>query len=201
MSDTVVEIEGCNGEWFTIAGPRAGDRGVTLGEKGIKGSFLDQKVKVTYETPGNWPGARFVNARPERRDFQIAVEVFNDPGSSSTGIIFRESEWRKAWSFRKVTKIHVTTKESGHRVMYVRLNEMPEINLERDPKTRTSTRVVLSVTAGDPFWFGDEAVYSAETKTSTMFNPSLFTPPWPWEELPGEELEFLLLTCRWAWWG
>ena len=52
--DTVIEIEGCNGEWFTIAGPRAGDRGVWLGT-GVSGIY-DPPVKVVDEVPGNWPG-------------------------------------------------------------------------------------------------------------------------------------------------
>lgn len=51
--DTLVELEGVNGEWFTLAGPGEGDRGVYLGTD-VKGLY-DPPVKVVYEEPGNYP--------------------------------------------------------------------------------------------------------------------------------------------------
>ena len=44
---TTVELEGVNGEWFTLAGDQAGDRGVWLAT-GVSGLF-DPPVKASYE--------------------------------------------------------------------------------------------------------------------------------------------------------
>jgi len=184
---TVVEVEGCNGEWFTIAGSRAGDRGVWLGTK-VEGLF-DPPVKTVYETPGNYPGARYLNHRVLRRALVFGVEVLNDKGGEQSWGR-RESEWRKAFSYDRDTIIHVTTDQSGLRSLKVRLNEQPEVDMFTDPHGRSVNRTVMVVTAADPFWNEEDAVYSIQTKTDTRFNPTFWTPPWPWEELPKEELFF-----------
>ena len=182
---TIVELEGHNGDWFTIAGDRAGDRGVWLGT-GVEGLF-DPPVKTTYESPGNFPGARYLNHRIMRRDLVFGVEILNDPGTER-GWGSRESDWRKAWAYDKDSILHVTTDLSGTRSLKVRLNEQPEVDMHTDPNGRSLNRTVMVVTAGDPFWYEKDVVYSAETKLDTRFNPTFWTPPWPWEELPQEEL-------------
>ena len=183
---TIVEIEGCNGEWFTIAGPRSGDRGVYLGT-GVDGLF-DPPVKTTYETPGNYPGARYLNHRVMRRDLVFGVQILNDNGGNSWGS--RESEWRKAWSYDAVTTMHVTTEQSGTRKLKLRMNEQPEVDMHTDPHGKSVNQTTMVVTAADPFWVEDDVVYSVKTRTDTRFDPTFWTPPWPWEELPKEELFF-----------
>ena len=73
---TVVELEGVNGELFTIAGDDAGDKGVYLAT-GVTGLF-DPPVKASYEEPGNYPGARYLSHRILRRDLVFAVHILED---------------------------------------------------------------------------------------------------------------------------
>lgn len=170
-ADTVVELEGINGEWFTLAGPRAGAEGYVLGT-GVKGLF-DPPVKTVYEEPGNYPGARFLNHRIQRRDITFAVIILND-AKGPTSWLSRDSEWRKAWAFDKDAKLHITTPESGHRYLKVRLGESPDIDLETDPNMGTLTVAKMMAIAGDPFWYEDDVVYSAITSKDTRFQPSIF---------------------------
>lgn len=183
---TIVEVEGVNGEWFTIAGPRAGEEGVWLGT-GVDGLF-DPPVKTVYETPGNYPGARYLNHRVLRRDIVFGVEILNDRGGNTWGS--RESEWRKAWDYDGEATIYVTTEQSGRRWIKARLTEQPEVDMHTDPNGKTLNRTIMVVTCADPFWREDDVLYTAKTKTDTRFDPTFWTPPWPWEELPKEEMFF-----------
>ena len=183
--ETVVELEGVNGEWFTLAGPREGDRGVHLGT-GVEGLY-DPPVKVVYEEPGNYPGARYMSHRILRRDIVFGVEILDDK-SGSRSWLSRDSEWRKAWAFDRDSRIHVTTTESGHRYLKCRLGESPDISLFVDPKKNTINRADMTVVAGDPFWYEDDVVYEVETQTDTRFTPSLIDGAWSWDSQPKETL-------------
>lgn len=181
---TVVELEGVNGEWFTLAGPNSGDRGVYLAT-GVSGLF-DPPVKAVYEEPGNYPGARYLSHRVLQRDVIFAVHILNDEGANSW--LSRDSEWRKAWAFDRDCKLYVTTEESGTRYLKVRLFESPEIDTEVDPNGQTLNTAKMVTVAGDPFWYQDDVVYTATTTTNTTFNPALLSFPWPIASIPTETL-------------
>ena len=181
---TVVELEGVNGEWFTLAGANAGDKGVYLAT-GVSGLF-DPPVKAIYEEPGNYPGARYLSHRVLRRDLIFAVHILNDQGTGSW--LSRDSEWRKAWAFDKDCKIHVTTAESGTRYLKVRLFESMEVDTETDPNGRSLTTAKMMTVAGDPFWYQDDVVYTATTATNTTFDPAPLPWPWPSASIPTETL-------------
>lgn len=183
--ETVVELEGVNGEWFTLAGPSEGDRGVHLGT-GVTGLY-DPPVKVVYEEPGNYPGARYLNHRILRRDIVFGVEILNDKGSDSW--LSRDSEWRKAWAYDRDCKLYVTTPESGRRYLKIRLGEAPDISLFNDPRGLTLNRVGMTCIAGDPFWYEDDVVYEAKTKTDTRYDPQEI--PWPWATPPPTETLYI----------
>ncbi len=184
--DTVIVVEGVDGERFTIAGPDAGDRGVYL-SPGVQ-VFYDPPVKVVSEEPGNWPGSRYLNHRVLRRDMVFAVEILDDGEGKSW--LSRDSAWRKAWAFDRDTKLFVTTPESGTRYLKLRLGESPEVDTYTDPRMRTINQVRMVCYAYDPFWYGEDKVFTAVTKTDTSFDPNALQLPWPWPQtqLPKETL-------------
>lgn len=181
--DTVVELEGINGEWFTLAGPLAGDRGMFLGT-GVKGLF-DPPVKVVYEEPGNYPGARYLSHRILRRDITLAILILDDKSDPWAG---RDSELRKALAYDRDAYIHVTTPESGHRKLKVRLGDAPDTEFDTDPHMGSIVVVKLLLIAGDPFWYEDDVVYEQITKRDTRFNPPAL--PWVFSNFPQETLTF-----------
>lgn len=180
--DIIVELEGVNGEWFNLT---TGDRGIYL-DTDPKG-FYDPPVKVVYEEPGNFPGARYLNDRILRRDIVFGVVILNDYVGENSWIS-RDSEWRKAWSFKEDCKLHITTPWSGHRYLHLRLGESPEVGMFVAPTGRELNTAIMTCIAGDPFWYQDDEVYHAETKTDTTFEPSLLPWPWPQAQIPAETL-------------
>ena len=181
--ETVVELLDVNGEWWNLT---SGDRGVWLGTD-PKGLY-DPPVKVVYEEPGNYPGARFLNARILRRDIVFGVEILNDGSIGPNSWLSRDSEWRKAWAFDRDCKLYVTTPDSGTRYLKLRLGESPEIEMYHDPKLGRVNRAGMICISGDPFWYEDDVVYSAVTEEDTTFDPNPLPWPWPQAELPTETL-------------
>lgn len=182
--DTVVEIFGANGDHVIIAGPDAGEDGFWLAPSGFEGLY-DPPVKVVYEEPGNWPGSRFLSHRILRRDVVIGVFILEEEGESWA---YRDSRWRKLWSYEKDTLIRVTHPESKPRTLKVRLGENIKIDLTTDPNLGEINLATMSLIAGDPFWYEDDAVFSATTQTDTTFDPNPLPWPWPQEALPTEDL-------------
>jgi hypothetical protein len=66
------------------------------------------------------------------------------------------------------------------------LFESPDVDTEMDPNGRTVTTVKMITTAGDPFWYEDDVVYTATTKNDTTFDP--YNWGWPWPPIPTETL-------------
>ncbi|AXH46771.1 minor tail protein [Mycobacterium phage Acolyte] len=185
ITDTIVELEGVNGEFFNLT---TGDQGAFLATD-VEGCFYDPPVKVVVEEPGNYPGARYLNHRILKRDIVFGVQILNDANSGPRSWLSRDSEWRKAWAFNRDCKLYVTTPDSGTRYLKLRLFESPKVEMKTDPRGNSINLTVMSCIAYDPFWYEDDVVFSAKTKTDTRFDPSLWTPPWPWEELPKETLK------------
>lgn len=182
--DTVVELEGVNGEWFNLT---TGDRGVYLATD-VTGAFYDPPVKVVYEEPGNYPGARYLNHRVLRRDIVFGVEILNDAKYGENTWASRDSEWRKAWAWDKDAKLHVHTPESGSRYLKVRLGESPDVDMFYDPNMRPINRTIMTVIAGDPFWYEEDEVFGVKTLKDTRFNLGPFGGIFPWAALPKEKL-------------
>jgi len=185
-SETVVELEGCDGETFNLT---TGDKGIYLATD-VKGCFYDPPVKVVVEEPGNYPGARYLNHRVLKRDVTFGVEILNDARFGSRSWLSRDSMWRKAWAFDRDSFLHVTTPASGRRTLKVRLFESPSVDMRTDPNGNPINLTVMSCIAYDPFWYEDDLVFPVKTKTDTRFKPTAFDLPgeWPWEKLPKESL-------------
>jgi hypothetical protein len=184
-TSTVVELEGVNGEWFNLT---TGDQGIYL-DVDPKGMFYDPPVKSVYEEPGNYPGARYLNHRILRRDIVFGVVILND---KSDPWLRRDSEWRKAWAFDADCKMHITTPESGTRSLKLRLLESPDMAMKTDPNGLTLNVCGMICVSGDPFWYEDDVVYTAETQTDTRFDPAPLPWPWPQSALPTEVLHIVV---------
>lgn len=164
----------------------------------VKGAFFDPPVKAVYEEPGNYPGARYLNHRVLRRDIVFGVEILNDARFGPGSWLSRDSEWRKAWAYDRDCKLFVTTEESGTRWLKLRLLESPETDMFIDPQMRSVNRTYMTCIAADPFWYEDDAVYSAVTQSDTSFDPNALQLPWPFpqNELPTERIVIEVDGCH-----
>lgn len=160
--ETIIEIVGVNGETATIAGDRAGDRGVyALPDIG---GLVDPEVSVVSETPANYPGGRYVSHRIQIRRVMFAVDILDD-GSGSDSWRFRDSEWRKMWAYDKPTEIRLTTRD-GTRSLFAHLESIT-VDTEIDPNIQPIVRCVMTAVAYDPFWWADDEVFEAEVASGT----------------------------------
>lgn len=161
---TVIEYESPDGEVFILAGPRAGNLGVTFA-KGELSGFFDPPAKVHVQDIGSAPGSRPGGHKYLHREMTFAVDIVNESGSKSW--LRRDSMWRKAWSFDKSGILRVVTQESGTRELRVCLFEQPEIEMETDPNMRSVNTAVMHVIAYDPFWYEEEVQFDLQTLTDT----------------------------------
>lgn len=191
-SNTVVELQGVNGEWFNLT---TGDRGVYLATD-VKGAFFDPPVKCVYEEPGNYPGSRYLNHRVLRRDITFGVEILNDAPVGPQSWLSRDSEWRKAWAFDRDCTLYVTTPESGTRYLKLRLMESPEVDMKYDPQSMPLNTTLMICVAGDPFWYQDDEVFTAVTAADTSFDPNAYIWPWNKDLLPTETLSITVDQCN-----
>ena len=168
-SNTLVQLEGINGELFDLTN---GTEGIYLATD-VKGCFYDPPVKVVFEEPGNYPGARYLNHRILKRDITFGVEILNDDETGSNSWLSRDSEWAKAWAFDKPCKLYVTTPQSGTRYLWIQLFESMDVDMKTDPNMNEINLTVMSCVSYDPFWYEDDVVVPATTKLDTRFKPGL----------------------------
>lgn len=157
---TLVELEGVNGDTIPLTGPEAAKRGVILAPGGLQGIY-DPPVEVVFEEPANFPGARYLHHRILRRDVIVGVDIYNDGQFSK-----RDSEFRKMWDYKQRSKL-IVTREGETRTLGVQMSESPQVDTFYDPNEREVTQVIITATAVDPFWYGEQEVFKYETKTDT----------------------------------
>ncbi len=145
---TLVQLEGVNGDWFTLSGPGMGAEGVILGTD-VEGIF-DAPVKTIWTEHAHQIGASYAGMRHLRRDIVFGVWIGKEAADSWQA---NDSRWRKAWAYDRDCKLWIETEESGRRYLKVRLLEQPQFKPEKDPNILQSGRVLMTVVAGDPWWY------------------------------------------------
>ncbi|MCD2099530.1 phage tail protein [Rhodococcus rhodochrous] len=170
---TIVELEGVNGEWFTLAGQGAGAEGVWLGTE-VEGIY-DAPVKTIWTEHAHQIGASYAGMRNLRRDITFTAVIVDTPGQPWEE---SDSAWRKAWSYSQPCKLWIET-ESSRRYLKVQLAEQPLFKPEKDPHQRKIEKVFMTLVAGDPWWYEEDETdsWTLETGTSgsgtvTVSNPT-----------------------------
>lgn len=161
MAVTLIELEGVNGDWFTISGDGAGDRGVYLGTD-VEGIY-DAPVKTIWNETARQTGASYGGKRNLRRDVIFGVIIDDDNGETFEE---NDSRWRKAWSYTRDCKLWIET-ENSRRHLKLRMSEQPMFKPEFDPHQSQVDRVVMTCVAGDPWWYEDDAVAEWVSPTDT----------------------------------
>lgn len=145
---TLVQLEGCDGTWFTLSGPGMGAEGVILGTD-VEGIY-DAPVQTIWTEHAHQIGASYAGVRHLKREITFGVWIGQEAGESW---LSNDSAWRKAWSYERDSRLWIETEESGRRFLNVRLLEQPVFKPERDPNLTQSAKVIMTVVAGDPAWY------------------------------------------------
>lgn len=162
--DAVIEVVGCNGDSVVLAGPDTGKDGMWLATE-VEG-LMDPEAEIVKKEAGNRAGSRFISHRILERTLIFNVSIENGVGEGNSWRE-RDSRWRALWAYDRDSQIKVTT-EYGTRTLTCRLTEI-EVDTYFDPATNEATDVTMTVTAYDPFWYGDEFVADAEVAVGATY--------------------------------
>ncbi|WP_275232310.1 phage tail protein [Rhodococcus qingshengii] len=155
-----MQLEGVNGNLFTLSGPGMGAEGVWLGTE-VEGIY-DAPVKTIYTEHAHQIGASFGGMRRLRRDIVFGVTIGD---TQSDNWEYNDSEWRKAWSYTEDAKLWIET-ESSRRYLKVRLAEQPSFRPKKDPHLMQVADMVMTVVAGDPWWYEEDETSSWQLEAS-----------------------------------
>ncbi|AEV52095.1 minor tail protein [Rhodococcus phage RGL3] len=180
--ETEVALRGVTGQVIHLAGPLAGNHGIHLAS-GVKGLY-DPKVKVIFEEPANYPGARYLTHRFLKRDVIFKVEILGD-GDGESSWKYRDSFWARQWAYDEPCYLDVTT-EDGKRSLGLQLAENIDVDLTYDPNGSAIHSAVMTTVGYDPFWYSDPDTYvwnptsSDQTYRISVLDPNPTDQPiWP----------------------
>lgn len=161
-SKTVIEYESWNGEWFTLTGKNAGDRGVIL-TSDIE-YFYDVGIETIYNSTAFGKGARYGGHRTPERRLKFSVDISDYNGVDWA---LNDSEWGKAWLPDKPGRLWVTTRRS-RRWLTVALEKEFTIKFLDDPEQSQGEGCIVSAIAGDPYWYSEPLPFRWVSETSTL---------------------------------
>lgn len=137
-------MTGRDGSYWCLAGPGAGEQGLTISPN-IQ-NLVDAPVKTLW-VPGPF-GEQYVGKRNQRREMVFAVQVYDeDPDNWAT----IDSQWRWAWDYDQESTLSITTSD-GTRTLGLRLLEAPKSYGPKDPHITADNPVVMTTAAEFPFW-------------------------------------------------
>ncbi|MFX0581181.1 phage tail protein [Nocardia nepalensis] len=139
-------MTGVDGSTWTLAGQGRGREGVELATS--PSGLYDAPVTTIWNQSAFQVGSSFGGYRTNKRDVVFAVNIFQTPGRSWESV---DSAWRKAWAYDRDATLNVTT-DYGTRSLALRLSEQPDFKPEKDPHLKMWGKVVMTCTAGNPWW-------------------------------------------------
>ncbi|MEV6555865.1 phage tail protein [Nocardia sp. NPDC051756] len=165
---TLIELEGCGSpnDLWPLAGVGQWDRGVALADEDAGFDFdgmYDPPVTALYNSTAFEVGATYGGIREEKYDFILAVHVYGTPQKPWRYV---DSEFRKAWSFKRDSKLWVSTSDS-RRCLPVRLGAKMKIKAVNDPDSEQYGLLLIPVVGAYPRWIETPAVSTFITQTDT----------------------------------
>lgn len=155
-SNTLVQLEGWQGDWFTLHGPNQGNRGVVL--NGLDG-IVDAPVITSRSKTAFRPGALDGGKRWEEREVTITATVAPAlaTGRADGDFELLDSDFRKAWSYSADSKLWIQTR-SGRRHLPLRLSSAPRYLTKLDPHRKQYGQIELDTVALVPWWIEPDVV-------------------------------------------
>ncbi|MEU2002071.1 phage tail protein [Rhodococcus sp. NPDC019627] len=166
--ETLIELEGAptsdgTTEWFTLLGDGKGNRGVHLGTE-VDGAFDDEPTESIWNSHAYQIGSTFGGIRINHRDvlFKAHIKKTSDASWETN-----DSEWRKAWNYKKDSKLWVQT-ETSRRHLPLRPFETPVAKPEFDPHGQEFGTIDMHCRAGKPRWLEPDVTKEWISNTDTL---------------------------------
>lgn len=153
-----VEIFGCDDSYWVINGPGATER--TLLSADMKGIYA-APVTTRYRSSAYQKGSTYGGKKVKQRDLTFAVDIKGDNPEDWEAL---DSAWQAAWDFEldpwdpdaHLTKMSITTDSSGTRSLWLAKTESVAFESKNDPHLTGTSKVPMTATAAQPFWFEDK---------------------------------------------
>ncbi|MGZ9829942.1 phage tail protein [Tsukamurella ocularis] len=174
------EVIGADGSYWCIQSPDPLEAGAEGAQLGVDPKELgDVPVKTIYNATAFQEGATYGGKRVMMRNPVLMVKCY-DRGD---GVADTESRWRMAWDYDTDTTIRISTDGArpSVRTIKLRLGKEPDVitPLSKDMRLIDRCNVVLTLAAGDPFFYEPDALdhWTATTSndasgTVTISNPT-----------------------------
>ena len=141
-----ITLLGVDNSLWHISGINQGAEGVELA---VNPSGLgDAPVTSIWNATAFQTGATWYGMRYDKRDVVLTFNVTAAGGLSWEAV---DGNFRKAWSYAADSTLMVTT-ESSTRCLKLRLSQHPDFASKHDPHLKSWAPIVLTCTAGFPFW-------------------------------------------------
>jgi len=163
---TLIQIEGWNGELFTVAGYGQWDRGIALASEDDGTDFAgmyESPVETIYNATAYQTGADFGGIVEDKFDFILA---FHAKGTSEIPFRLADSDFRKAFSYTKDSKI-IVEHDGTRRWLNVRLASQPKLKAANDPNSEGYGLLLYHLVGAYPRWLEDDVVASFVATTDT----------------------------------
>ncbi|UAK38451.1 hypothetical protein K8O93_01200 [Gordonia bronchialis] len=157
----LVEIIDVRGVTWNVSGAGMGSEFVELGLN--PSGLLDAPVSTLWQSTAFGWGAYWAGLRYNKRTL---VLPFNILGNSASHWHDIETNFRRGWSYTRDCTIRVTS-ESGVRTLKVRLEQQTETEMAKDPRLRAYSNMVITCSAGWPFWRGKDITREWELTSGT----------------------------------
>ncbi|WP_010540372.1 hypothetical protein [Dietzia alimentaria] len=170
---SITEIEGPDGMVWPVHGRGAGSMGVAMTEDSHKN--LDVPVVTRWSQSANEPGAKLRKVLFEPTDMEL-VFVATDTAQRSVAAV--DSEFRRAFDYKRETIVRTISPLSGARELRVVMRESPTKHDRFDMHGTKVTVTKFPVRAGMPFWAGQPEVAAVKASGGSgtgyleMHNPT-----------------------------
>ena len=164
--ETLIELEGCDGRWWTLAGPGQWDHGLALADEDDGTDFdgmYETPMSAIYNSTAFQSGATFGGVREEKYDFILALHIKGEKGRPWR---YTDSGLRKSLSFKRDSKLWATTADS-RRHLPIRLVDKVKIKAVNDPNSEQYGLALLPLVGAFPRWIGSPHISNFVTTTDT----------------------------------
>lgn len=147
-----ISLIGVDGSLWHISGKNQGAEGVELST--APSGMYDSPATTIWNATAFQTGATWYGMRYDKRDLVLPFNLFAAGGLPWETV---DGNFRKAWSYSQDSTLIVTT-ETSTRCLKIRLSEQPDFSPKHDPhlKTTGGAPLVLTLTAGFPFWIEED---------------------------------------------
>lgn len=156
-----ITLTGVDGSLWHLSGKNQGAEGVEF--SAAPSGLYDSPATTIWNATAFQTGATFYGMRYDKRDLVLPFNI-----SAAGGLVWEtvDGNFRKAWSYTADSTLTVST-ETSTRSLNLRLSQQPDFSPQHDPHLKSWAPIVLTLTAGFPYWVEEDITQTWVSSIST----------------------------------